>query len=314
MKKSIWVKLLASFVKLVFPAILLVLAALVGFAVWLSHKASEPPKAAYLVTPESLSEFTRSKVKISDENWQNKDATTARGWLLHGKENAPAVVLLHRFGADRSWLLNLGVRLNEETGFTILIPDQRGHGANPAVKWSSFGGAEGDDLAAAAEFLRSQKTANKIGVYGIEMGAIATVFGLEKENAIQAVALDSVPASSNEVVGTAVKANSSVAGGFAYQFVSSGTYLYSPKAFRHDSTCDAAGQIGNRKVLLLAGQDAPELQKSTAAFAACLPNKSNVQSKTDLPVSGYNLINSATSRQQDEYNETVINFFRSALN
>ena len=310
MKKSIWRKLFASFIRLVFPAILIVVIALVAASLWLVHRAAEPPRAEYLVTPESLSSFTRSKVKISEETWQNKDASAARGWLLRGGENAPAVILLHRYGADRSWLLNLGVNLNEATGFTVLIPDQRGHGANPGVKWSGFGGVEGEDLAAAVQFLRNQKTSDRIGVYGVEMGALAAVFGAGEEQAIRALALDSIPASSEDVLENIVKARSSVAGEFAYQIACRGTMLYYRKAFRHDSICDAAQKLDNRKILLLAGKDAPDLQESTAQLAGCL---SNSQSKTDLPISGFNLINAATSRQQEDYDQIVINFFRSAL-
>jgi pimeloyl-ACP methyl ester carboxylesterase len=312
MKKSIWRKLFASFIRLVFPAILLVVIALVGTSLWLVHRAAEPQHAAYLVTPESLSSFTRSKVKISEETWQNKDATAARGWLLRGGENAPAVILLHRYGADRSWLLNLGVRLNEATGFTVLIPDQRGHGANPSVKWSGFGGIEGEDLAAAVQFLRNQKTSDRIGVYGIEMGAIAAIFGAGGETAIRALALDSVPASSEDVLGNIVKARSSVAGEVAREIANRGTMLYYPKAFRRDSMCDVAPHLENRKILLLAGKDAPALQESTIKLGGCL-SKQSVQQKTDLPISGFNLINSATSQQQEDYDQIVINFFRTAL-
>lgn len=314
MKKSIWSKLFASFLRLVFPAILLVVAALAALAVWLVHQAAEPPRAAYLVTPESLSAFTRSQVKISEENWQNKDATGARGWMLRGAENAPAVILLHRYGTDRSWLLNLGIKLNEATGFTVLIPDQRGHGANPAVKWSGLGGVESEDLISAVEFLRASKAGTRIGVYGVEMGALAAIFGAGEEPAIQALALDSVPASSEGVLESTVKAQTSLAGEFAYQIACRGTHLYYRSAFRHDSACAAAGKIENRKVLLLAGKDAPALRESTAAFGKCLSNGGNVQAKTDLQISGFNLNNVAAGRQGEEYGNTVINFFRSALN
>ncbi|MDQ4123824.1 MAG: lysophospholipase [Acidobacteriota bacterium] len=313
MKKSIWGKLFASFLRLVFPAIMLVVFALVAVAVLLVHRAAEPPRTAYLVTPESLSSFTQSKVKISEETWQNKDSTAAGGWLLRGGENAPAVVLLHRYGADRSWLLNLGVKLNEATGFTVLIPDQRGHGANPSVKWSGFGGIEGEDLAAAVQFLRNQKTSDRIGVYGVEMGALAAVFGAGQESAIRALALDSVPASSEDVLGNIVKARTSMAGEFARGIANHGTKLYYPKAFRRDLMCDTAPQLENRKILLLAGKDAPALQESTVRLGGCLPKQANAQLKTGLPISGFNLINSATSQQQEDYDQMVINFFRSAL-
>lgn len=312
MKKSIWSKLFASFLRLVFPAILLVTVALVAAAVWFVHQAAEPPRAAYLITPESLSAFTRSQVKISDENWQNKDATDARGWLLRGAENAPAVILLHRYGTDRSWLLNLGIKLNETSGFTVLIPDQRGHGANPAVKWSGLGGVEADDLISAVEFLRSQKTGERIGVYGVEMGALAAIFGAGEEKAIQALVLDSIPNSSEDILKSTVKAQTSLAGEFAYQIACRGTHLYYRTAFRHDSVCEAAKQIENRKVLLLAGKDAPALRESTAALGKCLSNGANVQTKIDLQISGFNL-NNVAGRQGEEYDNTVINFFRTSL-
>jgi pimeloyl-ACP methyl ester carboxylesterase len=313
MKKSIWRKLFASFLRLVFPAIMLVVIALIAVAVWLVHRSAEPPHAAYLVTPETLSSFTQSKVKISEETWQNKDSTAARGWILRGAQNSPGVVLLHRYGTDRSWLLNLGVKLNEATGFTVLIPDLRGHGANPSVKWSGFGGIEGDDLAAAVQFLRNQKTSDRIGVYGVEMGAVAAVFGSGEETAIRALALDSVPASSEDVLGDIVKARSSLAGEIASEIANRGTMLYYRKAFRRDSMCDAAPQLENRKILLLAGKDAPALQESTVKLGGCLTNKANTQMKTDLPISGFNLINSATSQQQEDYDQIVINFFRVSL-
>ena len=314
MKKSIWRKLFSSSLKLVFPAILLIIAAVTVAAVLLVHRAATPPRAAYLVTPESLNEFTRSRVKISEETWQNKDNTAARGWLLRGRENAPAIVLLHRYGRDRSWLLNLGIHLNEDAGFTVLIPDQRGHGANPTIKWSGFGGAESEDLISAVQFLRGQKIGEKIGVYGVEMGALAAIFGAADEQMIQALALDSVPASSEDVLKSVVKSRSSVAGEFAYQIACRGTHLYYRNGFRHDSACAAAVRMENRKILLLGGKDAPDLQESTADFGKCLPNGANVQAKTDLPISGFNLVSAATSRQQEDYDSLIVNFFRTALN
>ena len=89
----------------------------------------------------------------------------------------PAVVLLHKYGADRSYVLDLGVKLNEATNFTVLMPDQRGHGLNPAVPYTTFGGCESGDAGAAIDFIRSLKSASQgnlagkdIGIYGLEMG------------------------------------------------------------------------------------------------------------------------------------------------
>ncbi len=135
-------RLFKNFYRLVFPVIVLLLLAIVGASMGFIYKAAHPPSNKYLVTPEKYGRFSALGARVTEEVWQNADGTTARGWLLRGAENAPAVVLLHRYGADRSHNLNLGVKLNETTDFTILMPDQRGHAENPSVKYSSFGGCE----------------------------------------------------------------------------------------------------------------------------------------------------------------------------
>src|SRR5436190_1919945 len=134
---------------------------------------TRPPRQSYLVTAQSFSQISGSALKVTDEDWQNRDGTMARGWLLRGAEGAPAVVLLHRYGGDRSWLFNLGIKINETTNFTILWPDLRGHGVDPLINWTSLGGREADDLLAALEFLRTLKSEHQkklvgdmFGVYG----------------------------------------------------------------------------------------------------------------------------------------------------
>ncbi len=320
MKRSIWRKLFASLLRLILPAVFLVLIAIAAAAVLLVHSAATPPHAAYLVTPERLAQFTGTGRQVSDETWRNRDQTSARGWLARGAENAPAVVLLHRYGADRSWLLNLGLKINEATGFTILIPDQRGHGENPSVKWTSFGGAEAEDLSSAIEFLRGLKGENekplvseKIGVYGVGMGAIAALLGTPEEKAIAALALDSVPTSSSEELKSVIKSRSAVAVNLVSQIASQGTRLYYRNAFSRENSCETARNIENRRILLLAGKDANDWQDSTNKLAGCFPKSNQVASKTNLELSGFNLVNMATSQQDDAYSRQVIQFFSESL-
>ncbi|HEX8748413.1 MAG TPA: alpha/beta hydrolase, partial [Pyrinomonadaceae bacterium] len=160
------------------PIILLLLLVLVAVTGWIVYGATRPPRQEYLVTPEKFTQLSGPGLKASEESWANRDGTRSRGWLLRGGEGAPAVILLHRYGADRSWLLNLGVKLNETANFTILWPDLRGHGLNPPVNWTSFGSLETDDVQAAIDYLRSLKTSqdrplvgSPVGLYGVEMGA-----------------------------------------------------------------------------------------------------------------------------------------------
>src|SRR5947199_6432207 len=116
------------------PIRLGVLAAFVAVTVWIVHGITRPPRAAYLVTPQTFSLVTGPILKATDATWRNHDGTNSRGWLIEGAEGAPAVILLHHYGADRSWLLNLAVKLHETTNFTILWPALRGHGEDPLVR------------------------------------------------------------------------------------------------------------------------------------------------------------------------------------
>ena len=201
-------RLLKSFSRLLLPIILLIVAAVAGGAVWLAYTTSRPLHSRYLVTPDKYGQLSSRAAQVTEETWTNRDGTSARGWLLRGPENSPGVILLHKFGADRSYVLNLGVKLNESTNFTVLMPDQRGHGENPLLKNSSFGGCEGEDLLSAIDFVRKLKSTNQlplvgkeIGIYGVEMGGMAAIAASSKDPGINAIAVDSVPA--NAVVKSA---------------------------------------------------------------------------------------------------------------
>src|SRR5258706_10850515 len=171
------VKLIKRVIKAFLPIVLVIMAAFAAVTVWIVNGITRPPRAAYLVTPQTFSRITGPLLKANDVVWTNHDGTQARGWLIRGAEGSPAVILLHRYGTDRSWLLNLAVKLNETTNFTVLWPDLRGHGENPPGNRTLFGHLEGDDVTAAIDYLQTLKTSggklqigSSVGVYGIRLG------------------------------------------------------------------------------------------------------------------------------------------------
>lgn len=313
-------RLAKSFYRLIFPVILLLILATVAAAVWLVYTVSVPPRAAYLVTPEKYGQFSTRGARVAEETWTNRDGTSSRGWLLKGAENAPAIVFLHRYGADRSHNLDLAVKLNEATNFTVLMPDERGHGVNPSVPSSSFGGCETDDTLAAVEFLRGLKSdgganlvGQNIGFYGVEMGALAALNAAAKDENIKALALDSVPADSNQILTAAVDKRFPFASEITSKIATLGTHLYFYNGcYRRDAVCDQAKFVNNRQVLLLAGADTVDLQDSTNKLSRCFPATTRVESKTDLNPSGFNLTN-ASIEQLSNYDQRVIEFFKLAL-
>jgi len=297
------------------PIVLVLLLALVGSLALIVYSVTRPPKRAYLVTPQSFQQFSGSALKLTEEFWSNSDGTRARGWLLKGAQGAPAVVLLHRYGADRSWLLNLAVKIHETSGFTILCPDLRGHGLDPAVKWTSFGNREGQDLIDALDFLHTLKAdkqaklvGDRFGVYGVELGAYAAINGAQRNNQIKTLVLDSIPRSPDDLLHNVVASDVGVDVKALQSLSRTATKLYLMGAYENAGACELAASLQDQHTLLVSGADAGELKETTAKLAQCFPNKSNVEARLDLPLSGLNLP-SATGEQGEAYDRIVIEFF-----
>jgi pimeloyl-ACP methyl ester carboxylesterase len=307
--------------KSLLPIVLLVVLVLLCVVGYVVYSVTHPPRRAYLVTPERFLQLSSEhSVKATDDNWTNRDGTTARGWLLRGAEGQPAVIMLHRYGADRSWLLNLGIKINETTGYTVLWPDLRGHGMDPPVGLTSFGSREGEDVVAALEHLRTLKTpqghtlvGERAGLYGVEMGAYAALLAASKDAKIQSLVLDSVPASSDDVLRSAVRERVGLDNGLLQTLVRWGTGIYFLGQYDNTPACKFAASLSNRRVLLLTGEDAPEaLRASTVQLARCFPAQTTVEIKNDLPLTGFNLP-SATGQQGEMYDRRVIDFFDKTL-
>lgn len=313
-------RLAKSLFRLFLPIILIVAGALIGGSVWLVYTGARPLPAPYLVRPEKYGQLSTRAATITEETWSNRDGSTARAWLLRGSENAPAVILLHKFGADRSYVLNLGVKLNESTNFTILMPDARGHGESPHIENTSFGGCEAEDLAAAVGFLRELRTPSGIalvgadmGVYGVEMGALTALNLAAADPSIKAIALDGVPTNSDTVLASSVRRLYPFAGFVTQPLSRLGTHFYYfDGCYRRDTSCDIARKVTGRDVLLLAGIDADEHRDPTAKLAKCFPDSNRVESKTDLSPSGFSIMN-ASMEKSEAYEQRLIDFFRGAL-
>lgn len=308
-----------KFLATLLPIVLLAALALVGLTVWLVYGATRPPQRSYLVTPEKFAHLSDRGLKSTEETWSNRDGTQARGWLVRGAEGSPAILLLHGYGADRSWLLNLGVKLNETTNMTVLLPDMRGHGQNPPVASSGFGTVESGDALAALEFMRGLKApqgralvGGPVGVYGVEMGAYAALAAAQQDKDVRAIILDSVPDDADQILGSVVADHTGLDNRALKLLARLGTRLYFAGHYKNESACTVAESLGDRQVLLLSGDDAGEFKLSTETLTRCFASRSNVETHTDLPLTGTKLA-SATPQQDEEYDRRVIEFFDRTL-
>ena len=301
------------------PIALILLIAVVGLAVWLVRGATRPPRHPYLVTPEKFAQLSDRGLGATEERWPNRDGTEARGWLLRGAEGAPAILLLHGYGADRSWLLNLGVKINETTNLTVLLPDLRGHGADPPVEATSFGVLEADDTLAALAYLRTLKAngggplvGEAMGIYGVEAGAYAGLLAARDDAKVRALALDSVPDEPDTVLRRAVVTTAGFDNVALNLLTRLGVRIYYAGAYRNVPACVAAERLGDRQVLLLSGDDAGPLRHTTETLVRCFPAQARPEVMTGLPLTGTTLA-SASPEQGEAYDRRVIDFFDRTL-
>lgn len=308
-------KLFKSFLPIVFVLVLALVTALAAIV----YGVVRPPRRAYLVTPQSFSQFSGPVLRVTDESWTNADGSRARGWLLRGGQNKPAVIFLHSYGGDRSWLFNLGVKLNETSNFTILWPDLRGHGLNPPVSYSTFGAKESDDIASAISFLKSLKdgggepiVADEIGLCGVELGAYAALLAAQKDQAIKVLVLDSVPGSADDLLRATVRTDFRLDNQLLTYLVRAGTRTFLLGKYKSTAACDLASTLKTQRALLLSGPEAGYLVQSTAALHHCFPAPDNVVMALDLPLTGLGLA-TATGEAGEGYDRRVIDFFDTNL-
>ena len=178
------------------PAVLVLVFGVVGLSFYFINRLTHPPKTPLYGSPRDF-QIILQKPIWSDEKWKNSDGTQSVGWFLTQGKPAPAVILTHGYGSNRSDLLTLGVELYK-VGCHVLMYDMRGHGESP-VPWSGLGTYEKDDLFSAIHFLKEMKTASggdlidgRIGLYGVDLGGYVSLTASAENPLVKAIAVDSV--------------------------------------------------------------------------------------------------------------------------
>src|SRR2546422_9413196 len=166
--------------------LLVVIALLVGGACALLYGVTHPPREKTQLDPADL------LLRAEDVTFHAADGVLLSGWLVKGAPRAPVIVLCHDLGGSRSALLNSAVSLNR-AGYALLVFDFRGHGLSMG-SGGYLGVDEKKDVLGAIEFLatRSDLNADRIGLWGIGMGAYAGTLAALESRQIRALALDSL--------------------------------------------------------------------------------------------------------------------------
>jgi uncharacterized protein len=178
------------------PAVLVFFVGVGILGLYLIHRLSHPTRTQLYSTPRDF-QIILQKPMWFDEKWKNSDSTESVGWFMSRGKPAPAVILSHAYGSNRSEFLTLAFEI-WKAGYHVLVYDMRGHGENP-VMWSGLGTYEKDDLLSAIKYLKERKNEagqplldGRVGLYGVEMGGYVSLVASSQDPAVKAVAVDSV--------------------------------------------------------------------------------------------------------------------------
>ena len=150
-------------------------------SLWSFWLVTRPPKIIGESTPETYGlNFERIEIEASD-------GIKLAGWLIPdagNRQGAPAIIILHGNGADKSDMLSFAKALHEK--FTVLLMDLRYFGESGG-KYSTIGFKERGDASRAIDFLESRGF-TKIGIFGFSLGGAVAIMTAHEDNRILAAA------------------------------------------------------------------------------------------------------------------------------
>lgn len=143
-----------------------------------------------------LSEWWLQDIPVEEQTIEVAPGVTLAAWWI--KAGYPAtqetVIVTHGYGTSRrDYNALLPSSMLAKEGFNVLLVDQRDTGESTCVDGRhSAGQEESDDFAAVAQWLVTEKgiAPEKIGMFGVSGGAIATAIVPAKTDNISAFALE----------------------------------------------------------------------------------------------------------------------------
>jgi hypothetical protein len=302
------------------PAILLLAFGIVMLDGYLIYSICHPHRTPLYGSPRDF-QIILQKPMWSEEKWKNSDGTSSTGWFLSRGQTAPAIIISHGYGSNRSDLLTLGFEL-WKAGYHVLLYDLRGHGESP-VKWSGIGTYEKEDLLSAIGFLKSLKTETgqdltdgRIGLYGVDLGGYISLVAAAQSPLVKAVAADSVYPDISYFIKHRFRsytgredhwANKLVDSPFATRLTAFLMQAYLMRREDSSSALESISVPSGKKLLFIAGKDGGALEATTR----------EMYKKAAEPKQLVEVEKARINRLYDEHSATydarVVAFFREAM-
>jgi hypothetical protein len=302
------------------PAVLVFVVGVIALDFYFIHRLTHPPRTELFGSPRDF-QLILQKPMWFEEKWKNSDSTQTVGWLLSRGKPAPAIILSHGYGSNRSELLTLSFEL-WKAGYNVLVYDLRGHGESP-VKWSGLGAYEKDDLLSALNFLRNRTNENgqpllegRVGLYGVDIGGYVSLVAATQDPMIKAVAVDSVYPNVSRFMNHQLKkivgsdsemANRMADSQWTAQLTELAMQLYLMRREDSAPALDSVATASGRKLLFITGKNSGRLGTMTRELHdAAKDNKQFVEVEQSRLIRLYD-------KASSEYDERIVAFFKEAI-
>lgn len=280
----------------VFPAAAILFIGLFAIFSVFVYKISHPGAVREWANP---SHFLLPSLDLSTPS-ENGDMIY--GWWIPGLKGAPGIVLAPGYGMSRTDAMSLAVGLHNH-GFNLFIYAQRGSGVSPRGA-SALGLYETEDMRAAVRLLRDRPEVNRerLGIWGVDIGALAALKAAADFPEIRAIAADSAFRSPYDFLSYRIGEEF----GFDSGFIRFGCYqvykLFHIGGFPADTTLPLKA-LSSRSILFIRGENRKRLGHLTAEiYDAVLPQKELISFKAAR-------VHSMSGEDLKNYDRQVVNFF-----
>ncbi len=128
-------------------------------------------------------------IDFEDVSFSATDDVPLRGWYLGGGRRGVSIVCAHGLFRSRREVLGRGVLLRE-SGFNVLLLDSRRHGESGGDR-ATIGLKERFDVQGGIDFMRERQPEDQIILFGVSMGAAASLLTAAERPEVVAVVADS---------------------------------------------------------------------------------------------------------------------------
>lgn len=287
-----YTKLLTALLALLFFGVLAT-AAIAGFLV---YRIVKPQRSS---TEINMASFPG---RPEDVEFQVPGLGRREGWFFPGLRGAPSVVLCHGYGSSRGELLTLVSALQDHQ-YNVFVFDFAAHGANAGI--TTFGYREADELRKAVDVLAARNDVDpaRVGLWGYNLGAYATLREAEGDKRVRALILDSVYDDPEQMVKVGVERNG--LGGFPFVVRSAQLgFKYLNYSYRTDPPLSSKLlALNGVATLFIQALDDPELAAITRQMFLKAPEP---REEAVIPHGNFVSMNEGDKR---DYENRVVSFF-----